>query len=67
MPETLGHGVEDESIRFVLEDEFSTGSTVVQQWRCVGRHEELMQRGVNIYTVHDGLISSVHGYVKAGA
>jgi ketosteroid isomerase-like protein len=59
--------IENESIRFIVEDEFSADATVVQQWRCVDQHEELIQRGVNIYTVHDGLISSAHGYVKANA
>lgn len=59
--------VADESIRFVPEDEFDAGRTIVQQWRCVDQHDELLQRGVNIFTVRDGLISSAHGYVKAGA
>ncbi len=57
--------IADESIRWVLEDQFDTNRTVVQRWRCVDPNDELVQRGVNIFTVHDGLISSAHGYVKA--
>jgi ketosteroid isomerase-like protein len=64
--------IAEESVQFVLENEFDMGRTVgrrtvVQQWRSLDQHDELMQRGVNIFTVHGGLISSAHGCVKAGA
>lgn len=59
--------IADESLRFVVEDEFDAGRTIVQQWRCVDERDTLLQRGVNIFTVQDGLITSAHGYVKAGA
>ncbi len=56
----------EESIRFDIEDEIADGETVVQRWRCTDASGTVVQRGVNIFTVSDGLITSAHGYVKAG-
>lgn len=56
----------NDSIRFDIEDEITVGDTVVQRWRCIDASGTVVQRGVNIFTVSSGLVTSAHGYVKAG-
>ncbi|MFY9935135.1 MAG: nuclear transport factor 2 family protein [Streptosporangiaceae bacterium] len=53
---------EDQASRFTVEDSFSAGARVVQRWRYDwdGGHV----RGIDVFTVQDGLITEKTAYVK---
>lgn len=61
-----GELISDRAVRFLVEDEVAAGDVVVQQWRVLDAGGSLLQRGINVFTVVDGLISSADGYLKAG-
>jgi hypothetical protein len=52
----------DQASHFTVEDSFSAGARVVQRWRYdwEGGHV----RGVDIFTVRDGLVTGKIAYVK---
>jgi ketosteroid isomerase-like protein len=53
---------DDQASRFTVEDSFATGPHVVQLWRYDwdGGHV----RGVDVFTVRDGLVAAKLAYVK---
>ena len=53
---------DDQASRFTVEDSFAAGARVVQLWRYDwdGGHV----RGVDVFTVRDGLIAAKLAYVK---
>ncbi len=53
---------DDQASRFAVEDSFSAGARVVQRWRYDwdGGHV----RGVDIFTVREGLLTEKTAYVK---
>lgn len=61
-----GELIDNTDLQFLVEDETEAADVLVQRWRCVAADGSLIQRGLNVFTVTDGLISSADGYLKAG-
>jgi len=53
---------EDASSRFEVEETFAAGDRVTQRWRYSWSDGHV--RGVDVFTVRDGLISAKRSYVK---
>jgi hypothetical protein len=53
---------DDTASRFAVEDSFTAGSRVVQRWRYDWASGHV--RGVDVFTVRDGLVTEKLAYVK---